>query len=1166
MLEALIPMFNTKNNGGRMTFRKNQYGGDMKDYVIRDTNGAGHLDNPTTASCQFLCRTKLFAYLICSLFLIGSLAYSQNTVGSIVGTATTADGSVIAGAAVAITNEGTHATRSATTDQQGGYSSPDLNPGAYDVSASAAGFSSFQSTGIVVLSQQTVRVDLPFKVGDVSTKVVVSGGAQVIESEMPSISTTLTAEEITQTSSNLLGTADNTGDSGLREFIALLPAGHNGNGSSWSMDGSTTGEAYYNVDGISSNSTLYGNTDGPAFPSYDIVQEVKYDAVNNKAEMGQVLNVTIITKSGTDRFQGSLFEHFGNQNLAAQSYFSKTKPAYTDNDFGGGVGGPILKRKFYFFGAYEGLRNNLPVVINPNVPTEAFRTGDFSSLLAGANPTIIHNPYTGQPFPGNIITPSSLLLTPQSQAAQKWQTMFYPAPNYGPPNAFNANFRGTYPQSVYSNRFDLRLDGNLTPTNSAFVRFSYNRASPETLPSGFPPSTVGYNVQIRKTYSGVFSDTWAITPNLYNLLKVGAEWTNNHFHPIVLGQSVIDDLGIQGFPIAPANSTGLPAVTISNVTQITPSGPANGTEQTNEVTDQLTYQRGTHTIKGGFEYRPQFGTQPVYPNFGTFGFNGSQTGFAYADFLLGLPQSTGYTYLRPSQYQREHFLSGFLQDDWRVRPNLMLSYGMRYDFDSAPRDKFDTISNFDPATGAIVVPSLANVQKYITPGFPTAIPILSAQQAGFPAHSLRDAFKYALYPRLGFAYNINDRTVLRGGYGVYNNDLTAELIGDYLYQAPYGGVVGYTNAFTVPGAPGTPCSIATPCDPSITFTNPTNASGKLGAVNINGVDKNLRNPFVQQWNLTLERNIGFNTGLRLSYVGTKAADLLYGRNLNQVHASATVPWSQANTAYPNYQKVIQESNGGSQSYNAFTVEANRRMIHNLLYEASLTWAKNLTNDPANSITGGGSFFSTDPEGGVVSEDTYNFTRQRGNDQYTPRLQFTSNVIYMLPVGPGQLMLRQNNIWSKIFGGWQLSATFEALTGQHLTPVFSGVDPTNINAFGGSADRVPGISTVPSGGRTVNHWYNPAAYAVPQPGQFGHAGFGILEGPGSQVLNAALFKSFPLPRQSKLDVSGSFSNVLNHPNFADPDMTITDANAGKITGVQSYYWGPRSGLLTVRYTF
>ena len=236
----------------------------MKNDADHGTCVGGDHDNHAAAICkQFLCGAKWFVFVF--LLFIGTIAYSQNTVGSIVGTATAPDGSVIVGATVTVTNEGTHATRTLTTNQQGGYSAPDLNPGTYEVSVGAPGFNSFQSTGIVVLSQQTVRIDLPLKVGDVATRVVVTGGATVIESEMPSISTTVTAEELTQTSSNLIGTVDNTGDTGLREYMALLPAGHNGAGSAWSMYGSTSSEAYYNVDGISSNSTLYGNSDGPLF-------------------------------------------------------------------------------------------------------------------------------------------------------------------------------------------------------------------------------------------------------------------------------------------------------------------------------------------------------------------------------------------------------------------------------------------------------------------------------------------------------------------------------------------------------------------------------------------------------------------------------------------------------------------------------------------------------------------------------------------------------------------------------------------------------------------------------------------------------------------------------------------------------------------------------------
>jgi hypothetical protein len=221
----------------------------------------------------------------------------------------------------------------------------------------------------------------------------------------------------------------------------------------------------------------------------------------------------------------------------------------------------------------------------------------------------------------------------------------------------------------------------------------------------------------------------------------------------------------------------------------------------------------------------------------------------------------------------------------------------------------------------------------------------------------------------------------------------------------------------------------------------------------------------------------------------------------------------------------------------------------------VTWAKSLTDDP-----------STNGLQGVVAEDSYDLGRQRGNEPYTPRIQFVSNLLYILPIGPGQLLLTKNNVGSKIFGGWQLSAAYIANSGNYLTPIFSGVDPTNINAFGGSVSRT-GISSAPIGKRSVNNWFNPAAYAIPQAGQFGNAGYGILKGPDSQVLNSALFKSFPLLKDNqRLEISGSFSNVLNHPNMGNPDVTITDTAVGKITSTRGYFFGPRSGLVSIRYTF
>jgi hypothetical protein len=823
------------------------------------------------------------------LFCAGSLC-GQSTVGTIVGTVTAPDGSAVSGATVTVVNEGTTTRRTSTTDEQGNYAVPELNPGSYTVSIIVPGFAPLRDSGVNLVSEQTTRIDRPLKLGSVSTEVQVSVSTPVLETQMSSLSTTLSETDINKTSTNLIGTVDGTGDSGLLYFVYTLPAA-TGPDFAWSVAGSRSYEAYYNVDGITLNSAFFGNMVGPSEPGFPIVQELKFDYVNNKAEFGPLLNVTTITKSGTNQFHGTLFEHNSSNIVSAQSYFSTSKGTFNQNNFGAGLGGPVLKDKLFFFASFEGVLNSIPAAVVGNVPTAQFRTGDFSSLLQGSNPIFLTNPYTGQLFPQNQI-PTSLLNTPASLSAQAWQTLFDPLPNYGPSNQYVGNFRGTYPQTEYNNRYDFRLDANTSSSNSLFVRFSYDRASPEVLDSQLPPSLVGTRVQTRWNYQGVLSDTWVITPKLFNVAKIGGFHTENDegIHGPLFGQSILNEVGITGFPLAAASVAGIPSLSISSFTTPSQLGDFTPIEATAQFIDQVAYACGNHTIKGGFEFRPHQLKRAIYPTFGSFNFNGSETGFAYADFLLGLPQSTNYTYGQNTIYARFHFIDAFLQDDWRVTPKLVLSYGLRYDYDSPAVDKDNLISSFDPAKGAIVVPSLSTATPYINPFFPASIPIESAQQAGFPTRSLRNGFDYAIYPRVGFTYSIGTSTVIKGGYGVFNDDLSGPIFTP-LYQAPFGGTIGYTNSFT----DGTP---------SITFNHPVNSQGQLGAVVLNSLAVNLRNPYVQQTNLTLEQSVGYNTSLRLSYIGTFASDLLYNRNINQVQPS-TAPFNQANTPYPLYQSVYQ---------------------------------------------------------------------------------------------------------------------------------------------------------------------------------------------------------------------------------------------------------------------
>ncbi|MFT4113819.1 carboxypeptidase regulatory-like domain-containing protein [Silvibacterium sp.] len=1085
----------------------------------------------------------VFAVLLALLLFVPSFCFGQLTVGNLVGTVTTPDGSVLPGASITVTNNGTTATRKVVTNGRGDYSVPDLDPGTYTVEVDGAGFSAYRNTGAVIAAQQTVRIDAHLSVQGANSTVTVTAGAPVIQTDMPSIATTVSSENLNTSSSNLLSTSDATGDSGLLYYTTLLPGGSQaGSSYDWSMYGSRGSEAYYNVDGISSNSALYGNMVGPSLPPFGMIQEVEYSAVDNKAEMGQLLNISVVTKSGTNKFHGDLFDNYSNNAFQARNYFADSVGKLISDDFGADIGGPILRNRLFFYGSGEFLREAEPISINPSVPTVNFRNGDFSSLLNGSNPITIINPYTGQAFANNQI-PASMI----SSAAQTWQNLFYPDPNYGTADNYISNFRGTYPQNVYTNRYYLRSDYQVSQNNTMFARVGYIRSSPEVLDSGLPPSLTGYRVQRRQTWQGVISDTWVLSNSLINVAKVGFTHTFNSFGGAIHGQPLIDELGIEGFPTVGSQFTGIPSLAISDFTspyQLTESQP---TEQTFQLVDQITWQHGSHTVKAGVEYRPMQADSYYNPTFGSDSFTGAYTNFAYADFLLGLPQTTSYTYARSPQYAQLWYLSGFVQDDWKVKPNLTVYLGARYDYNSPAVDKNNIIASFDPKTGAVVIPN-ESIASDINTVFPSQIPIETAAEAGYPDRSMRNSFKTAIYPRLGFAYRPfnNDNTVIRGGYGIYNDELSAALF-SYLYGGPFGVGVSYSNAISGNSS-------------LVSFQHPINSGAQdslLGAVGGDMLDKNMRNPYVQQFNLTLEQNLGFNTGFRLSYVGTRAAKLIFARNIDQVHASTTA-YDQANSPYPNFYDVYLFQNGGYENYNALSAEVNRRFVGGLSFEAGLTWAKNLTDDDESSLPNG-------IDGGVTSEDAYNLSRQKGNAKYDPRVSFVSNLIWELPFGHGKWLFNQNGIVDRFIGGWKISGAYLAQSGDFLTPEFSGPDPSNTNQFSGAAQRV--AKNLYPHERTRTEWFNPAAFATPANGTFGSGAFGTVVGPNMNNVNLALFKTFALYRGSQLEIKGSFTNVLNHTNFGDPDVTITDSSVGQITSTTtSSTAGPRAGLVTARITF
>ncbi|WP_263378057.1 TonB-dependent receptor [Granulicella paludicola] len=1111
---------------------------------------AGHAHTSSSRSVRRTWGSPCLFVLagLLSVFCFTRSSFAQGTEGNITGTVTAADGGLVPKATVTVTNEGTHFSRTVVSDASGNYMVTALNPGNYTVKIDADGFSELQNKAIALSAQQTVRIDAHLKISGVSSTVTVMADTSVLNLEMPSISSTVTAEQLNDTSSNLLGTSDSTGDSGLLFYTTLLPGGSQaGTLFDWSMYGSRGNEAYYNVDGISSNSALYGNMVGPSLPPFGMVQEVQYTAVNNKAELGQLFNISMITKSGTNSYHGDVFENYGADVLQAPGYFAKGKVgSYNQNDFGADVGGPILKDKLFFYASSELLREDTPITLTPSLPTAAFESGDFSALS-----TPITNPYAGgAPFAYggkyNQIDPSLI-----SPAAKYWQSLFYPSSIVG------QSTLGPYAQNVYTNRFYGRVDYSLSKNNTLFARVGYIRSSPESLDSGLPPSITGYRVQKRHTWQGVMEDTWILSPHIVNVAKFGLTHTENHYGGAIEGQPLVNALGITGFPVVANSFTGIPSLGISGYTSPYQLPESQPTEETFQYIDQITYERGKHSFKAGVEYRPMEADSYFNPTFGSFSFTNQYTGNAYADFLLGIPDSTSYTYARSPEYARLWYVNTFLQDDWKVLKNLTLNLGVRYEYDSPAVDKKNIVASFDPYRGAIVVPNLQIAAANINSVFPSQIPIETAQSVGLPGRSLRNGYKLAVDPRFGFAYRPfnNDRTVIRGGYGIFNDEVSAALFG-YNYAGPFGVNVAYSNSFVNN-------------QPTVTFQSPFNTSAQgslLGNISDSATDPNFRNPYVQQFNLTVEENVGFETDLRLSYIGTRGVKLPYANNIDQSPLGTV--FNQPTSNYPDFYSVYFFRNGGYENYNAFSGELSRTFRHGLSYDVSLTWAKNLTDDDdtvANGI-----------DGGVTAEQSFNLSREKGNARYTPRLDFTSNVVYELPIGKGGYFLNNDGYASRFLGGWKLSGAFLSVTGDYLTPTFDGLSTSNTSpVYGTNTPNRVLKSLAPIGKKSISNWFNPAAFAIPAQGTFGSGSFGTIEGPSSNTLNLALFKSFPVYRESHVELRGSFTNVLNHPNFGDPlvDLSVSPTNTfpgqgvGQINGTTGRsFAGPRSGLLSARFIF
>jgi hypothetical protein len=1069
---------------------------------------------------------------------------AQSTFGEIRGTVVDPSGAVVAGASVTTRNTGTSDTRKVATDSDGNYSALNLDAGTYEVTIENSGFRTSVTQNVLVRAREIARVDSRLELQGTATEVLVTAARQVITTDQATIVDSKTIAQIQQIPVNFRAGSTNSVFSAVSFAPGVQPDSNDP--PNLSLAGGMPFMLTASIDGISTINVRSNGVMTDTFPSADAIGEIKVSTISNNAEYAQVGDVTMTSRGGTNEFHGSAYWYHQNGAFDARDFFSPRQgaPFKVSNDFGFSVGGPVIKNKTFFFGDYEGLRFHAQSLINTTVPPDSYRAGNLSSVAG-----VIKDPLNGgAPFPGNII-PTNRINPVSAKVLEK----LYPRQITPGDRISNTNYTVLKPRVNTNNQYDLRGDHNFTDKQTVFARYSYKnivRATP------LPLTTLGDDRAPEKSRTLVVSYNYVIRSTLLNEFRSG--FTNRgrgrdfgiggaDFD----GPGLVKELGIVGIRPDPPKVPSVPDFGFSG--PFIGTGNARGFKQLSrnlQFTDNLTWSKGRHTFKFGADIRRIRTTDNISffsgDDLGEYRFNGQYTGNDFADFLLGFPNRTRLANTSPDIDGSTSHQGYYAQDDFKVSPRLTMTYGVRYEFHPPFYDATLQIANFDRnfPGGRVIVPNAASV-ALTSPQFKTSIgstPIITAADAGIP-ESLRYSDKNNFMPRIGFAYRpFGDRTVIRGGYGVFS----VTILGAVFYSLT-GIHTSDTRTFT--NTPGTP---------QFTFPQPFGAG--LGAISAVGnadfrraTDIHSPDPYVQQWNFTAERDLGWNTGLRATYTGSHTVKLFSSPDLNQVPVN-NVGYQTAKLSrpFPNWAIVYSRDPNVSAKYHALNVELYKRFSNSLFFQTSYAWAKNLSN--ANGSNGTG--FAA--EAGSVPTDSFNPSLDYGNLSGTRRHRLLTTYSYSLPFAkewmPSSL---GGKVAKAAVAGWDLAGIVLFQTGQFLTPITGGsTDPSGTNVDSRANDRPDYTGTsygnLPSDKRTLLNYWDRSAFVIPPSniGRFGNVGPGQLIGPGTVVTSAKLQKKFYFAEKSYFQLEGSATNLMNHANFANPAASVGAVSFGRISATQT----------------
>jgi hypothetical protein len=1038
---------------------------------------------------------------------LGQMAFSQTA--QVTGRIVDASGAVIPGAIITITNQSNSLTRSSVSNGEGYFSIPQLQPGVYRIEVKKDGFKPVVRPDVTLNVEQVARLDFALEAGAVNETVTITSEAPLLNRETSSVGQVVDNKTVVTLPLNGRNYAQ----------LAVLAPGATPNPGSrtedgFSLNGNRLFQNSFQVDGADNNNYIFGvdtNTTQALRPSVDAIQEFKVETANYSAEYGRAAGgvISVAIKSGTNAFHGSVFEFLRNDKLDARNFFvnrnNLRKQPLRFNQFGGTIGGPVWKDHTFFFFSYQGTRIRTSDTSVITVPTADMKRGIFgttnifdpANVVAGARVQFANNT-----IPAARIDPTGLKLA-----------ALYPNPNQaGAVNNYATNQR----QTDDADQIDVRGDHSFGTNNKIFGRYSNSDRGRIRSPLFAAPGNGGAFAtqplnQIPQAWSVAGGYTRVVSASAVNELRIN--YTDNKSEQLALAEkSLYAEFGIKGVPETPG-LVGLPTISVTNFTGLgdrtfTPNPKRS---QMFQISDGLALVKGAHSLKFGGEYWNLRGFAGTSNNArGSLSFNGQFTsrvpgtgaGSAIADLLLGLTSTATLTTFQIVN-MRSNQMAVYFNDNWKVSPRLTLNLGLRYELLTRFRERDNRHGSFD-----------------LNPGSPTYGTVVLAKDGDHVSETFSDLDKNNFAPRLGFAWNMTDKTVVRGSGGLF-----------------YGGFGFYAVGQTTAATPPFFLNIAYPTATTAATSNvslangfPADALNPARAVNP-AVGSQLRNypfPTVYQGNLSIEREIVGGFVGTIGYVGNATTHLN-----GQIDMNAPRPGAGAvnpRRPFPTFGAINLFAGFGHSSYHSLQLKLERRFRKGFSLLSSYTWSHGMDNTQDGE----------DTTTATLPQNQFDTNAEKGDSTYDLRHRSVTSVIYDLPFGN---WAGDSKVANAILGGFQLGGIFVMQTGQPVNLSVAGnpantTNPVRPNRLAdGNRDR---------GSRTIDRWFDVSAFALPAPFTFGNAGRNILRTPGRVNLDLLIGRNFVFTERTRLEFRGEFYNATNTAQFGRPNAVIGSPQAGTIT--------------------